>query len=94
MWITSAAIAVIAMLAIVAYANLQEWANILLIAWLIASPRLLHFTHTQAMHASIGIGLAIALMAGIELVRRYAPPKEGAPWYRSSTISLYLVDPS
>jgi Na+-translocating ferredoxin:NAD+ oxidoreductase RnfA subunit len=76
MWMTSAAIAV---LAIVAYANWQEWANILLSAWLIASPWLLHFTRTQAMHVSVSIGWAIALMAGIELVLRYDPPEEGAP---------------
>jgi hypothetical protein len=71
MWITGAAITAIACLAIVAYSTWHEWANVLLSGWLIISPWILGFTHTRAMHFSIGIGVAVILMALIELILRY-----------------------
>jgi hypothetical protein len=35
--------------------------------WLVASPWILGFAHTRAMHFSIGIGLAITFLAALEL---------------------------
>ena len=67
-WLSSAAVALTAIAAILAYANWKEWANVLLGAWLVVSPWLLGFTHTRAMHFSIGIGLAVAFMALVELL--------------------------
>ena len=66
-WITSAAIVVISLAAIFTYANWEEWANFIFGLWLIASPWILGFTHTRAMHFSIGIGLAITFLAALEL---------------------------
>jgi hypothetical protein len=71
MWITGAVIAAIALMAIVAYAIWQEWANLVLGAWLIASPWLIGFTHTRAMHFAIGIGCVVVFMAAIELILDY-----------------------
>jgi len=71
MWMTGATIAAIACLAIVAYSTWQEWANVIVGAWLIVSPWVLGFTHTRAMHFSIGVGIAVILMAVIELELRY-----------------------
>ena len=68
MWITGGAMATIALLAIAAYAVWYEWANIALGIWLIASPWVIGFTHTRAMHFAIGIGLAVVYMAGIQLM--------------------------
>jgi hypothetical protein len=76
MWISGAAIAAVACLAIIAYATWQEWMNMLLGAWLIASPWVIGFTHTRAMHFSIGIGVVVAFLAGLELVLRYDPPQD------------------
>jgi len=76
MWIVGAAIMAVALLAIVAYAAWEEWVNTMLGVWLIVSPWLLGFAHTRAMHFSIGIGLAVILMALIELMLGYNPPRE------------------
>lgn len=67
-WVSSAAVALTAITAILAYANWKEWVNVLLGTWLVVSPWLLGFTHTSAMHFSIGIGLAVAFMAVVELL--------------------------
>ncbi len=65
--ISGAAIAVISLAAMIAFANWEEWANLLLGIWLIVSPWLLGFAHTRAMHFSIGIGAAVAFLAALEL---------------------------
>lgn len=67
-WASSAAVAVIAVAAIFAYANWKEWLNVLLGAWLIASPWLLGFAHTRAMHFSVVIGIAVAFVSITELL--------------------------
>src|SRR5215470_10819178 len=64
---SGAAIAAISLAAIVAYASWEEWANLLLGLWLIASPWILGFTHTRAMHFSIGLGAVVAFLAMLEL---------------------------
>jgi hypothetical protein len=61
------AIAAISLGAIVAYASWEEWANLLLGLWLVASPWILGFTHTRAMHFSIGLGGLVAFLAILEL---------------------------
>ena len=71
LWASGAAIAVISLAAMVAYTNWEEWANLLLGLWLIASPWILGFTHTTAMHFAIGIGIVVAFMAALELFLQY-----------------------
>jgi len=66
-WASGAAIAAISLVAIAAYANWEEWANFALGLWLVASPWLLGFAHTRAMHFSIGVGVVVAFMAALEL---------------------------
>jgi len=64
---SGAAIAAISLGAIVAYANWEEWMNLLLGQWLVASPWILGFTHTRAMHFSIGLGAVVAFLAVLKL---------------------------
>lgn len=64
---SGAAVAVISIAAIVAYASWEEWANVLVGLWLIGSPWILGFTHTRAMHFSIGLGAIVTFMALLEL---------------------------
>jgi SPW repeat len=78
-WISSAAVAAIAIAAIVGYANWKEWLNILLGAWLIVSPWVLGFAHTKAMHFSIATGILVAFMATIELILVNFPPETSTP---------------
>lgn len=65
--VSSAVIAILSLLAMVAFADWEEWANLLLGIWLIMSPWVLGFTHTRAMHFSIGVGAAVAFLAALEL---------------------------
>lgn len=67
LWASSAAIGIISLAAIVAFANWEEWANLALGIWLIVSPWVLGFAHTSAMHFSIGVGVAVAFFAALEL---------------------------
>ena len=71
LWVTSAIIVVLSLAAIIAYRDWEEWINVLMSAWLIASPWLLGFPHTRAMHLSIGFGIAILLLALLDLFLHY-----------------------
>lgn len=66
-WASAAAIGVISVAALLAFARWKEWANLLLGLWLIVSPWVLGFAHTRAMHFSIGIGVIIAFLAALEI---------------------------
>jgi len=80
LWASGAAIAVISLAALFAFARWEEWVNLLLALWLIVSPWLLGFAHTRAMHFSIGIGCVVAFMALLELWLVYeATPADRAP---------------
>lgn len=68
---SGAAIAILSLTAMVAFANWEEWANLMLGIWLIVSPWLLGFAHTRAMHYSIGVGAAVAFLAALELWLEY-----------------------
>ena len=67
LWTSGAAIAAMSVAAIVAFARWEEWLNLLLGFWLIASPWALGFAHTRAMHVSIAIGALVAFFAALEL---------------------------
>jgi hypothetical protein len=69
--LSSAAIIVLSLAAIIAFSYWEEWANVLLGLWLIALPRLLGFAHTGAMHFSIVIGAAVAFLAALDLWLRH-----------------------
>ncbi|MBV9562411.1 MAG: SPW repeat protein [Bradyrhizobium sp.] len=60
-------IAVLSLAAMVAYANWEEWVNVLGGIWLIVSPWILGFAHTRAMHFAVGIGAVVVFMAMLEL---------------------------
>src|ERR1700739_3826639 len=66
-WISSAAIIAISVAACFRHANLEEWVNFLFGIWLIASPWILGFSQSRAMHFAIGIGIAVVFLALLEL---------------------------
>jgi len=67
LWICAAAIGVISIASMLAFAWWEEWINLMLGLWLIVSPWLLGFAHTTAMHFSIAIGVVVAFMAALEI---------------------------
>jgi ABC-type branched-subunit amino acid transport system permease subunit len=84
LWASSLAVILISLAAIAAFAKWEEWANLILGIWLIASPWILGFTHTRAMHFSIGIGLAIAFLSALVLFLLYDTDQEHQPHGRAS----------
>jgi SPW repeat-containing protein len=69
--LSAAAIIILSLAAMIAFSAWEEWLNLALGLWLAISPWLLGFTHTPAMHFAIGIGLAIAFLASLELWLRF-----------------------
>jgi SPW repeat len=69
--LSSAAIIILSLAAIIAFSTWEEWVNLLLGLWLVVSPWLLGFAHTRAMHCSIAIGAAIAFLAALDLWLNY-----------------------
>jgi hypothetical protein len=65
--LSGAAIAILSLAAMLAFASWEEWTNLLLGVWLIVSPWVLGFAHTHAMHISIAVGVVVAFLAAIEL---------------------------
>lgn len=57
----------IAIAALIAFADWEEWAMLALGLWLIVAPWLLGFPVAAAMKIHVGIGLLIAYLAGLEL---------------------------
>ena len=70
-WIISAAVIAISLAAVFAYANWEEWVNILFGIWLIASPWILGFSQARAKHFAIGLGLVVTFLAALELWLNY-----------------------
>ena len=66
-WISSAAIVVLSLAAIVAFAKWEEWANLLFGVWLIASPWILGFSQVRAMHFAVAIGALVTFLSLLEL---------------------------
>jgi SPW repeat len=66
-WLSAFAIVAMSLAAMWTYANWEEWANVLIGLWLIASPWVLGFAHLRAMHFSVGVGIVVTFMALLEL---------------------------
>jgi hypothetical protein len=73
-WASGAAIVTISIAAIVAFSDWEEWLNLLLGLWMMVSPWVLGFTHTRAMHVTMGLGAMVAFVAALELwLVKYEP---------------------
>jgi len=66
-WMSALAIVAMSFAAMFAYANWEEWTNVVVGLWLIASPWALGFAHFRAMHFSVAIGVVVTFMALLEL---------------------------
>jgi hypothetical protein len=76
---SGAAIAVISLVAMAAFADWEEWANLLLGIWLMVSPWVLGFAHTGAIHLSILVGFTVAFLAALELFLEYDAAHPDSP---------------
>ncbi|MBR0937918.1 SPW repeat protein [Bradyrhizobium jicamae] len=69
--LSGAVIALLSLAAIVAFSVWEEWINLAVGCWLIASPWLLGFAHSRAMHFSIAAGGVVIFMSLLELWLEY-----------------------
>lgn len=77
-WIAGALLIAVSLAAITAFAEWEEWVILALGLWLLASPWILGFTHTTAMHISIGVGCVVTFLAALELwLIHYDRPRAG-----------------
>src|SRR5580704_2526650 len=69
-------IAVLAIAALAAFAIWEEWLNLIVGLWTMVSPWVLGFQGTKAMTVSVVIGIAVAVLAAIELwIMSQNPPR-------------------
>lgn len=66
-------IAALSIAALAAFTVWEEWLNLVVGLWLIASPWVLHFVDTTAMRVNIVIGVVVAVLAAIELYDTFRP---------------------
>ncbi len=66
-WVSGIVIAVLSIAALAAFAVWEEWLNLVVGLWVIASPWILKFEGTTAMTAHVVIGIIVAALAAIEL---------------------------
>ncbi|MGW5837927.1 SPW repeat protein [Methylorubrum extorquens] len=75
-WICGSAVAVFALLAIMQTFDLEEYIIAIVGVWTVAAPWLLDFKDiTAARWTHVGFGLALLILAGIELWRLHASPR-------------------
>jgi SPW repeat len=66
--VTGVVIAAISIAALAAFAVWEEWLNLVIGLWLIASPWILHFAGNTAMRVNVVIGALVAILAALELI--------------------------
>lgn len=84
--ISALLVAAVSAVALLMFRRWEGWINVLLGAWIAASPWILGFAHTPASHVMLGFGILIAYLALIELwlvhnpdYYRLPPPQEWRP---------------
>jgi SPW repeat-containing protein len=66
-WLGGAVIVAVSLAALIVYAEWEEWIAFGAGLWMIASPFVLGFTHTTAMHVVVGIGFVVTFLAALDL---------------------------
>ena len=80
-WMSSALILAMAGAAVLAFAEWEEWATLVVGLWVMVSPWLLGFAHAKAMPVNVGVGLIIVYMSLLELwLIHYDPPRPADPY--------------
>jgi hypothetical protein len=66
-FVAGAVVVLVSMLAIAAFAEWEEWINLAIGCWLLASPFVLHFPHKTGMHVTIAVGATVTFLSLLEL---------------------------
>lgn len=74
-YICGIVIAALSIAALAAFADWEEWLNLIVGLWVIVSPWVLGFADRTAIYVHVIVGVLVAALAGIELwVRHSRPP--------------------
>lgn len=89
--ISALLVATVSAVALLMFRKWEEWINVILGAWIAASPWILGFAHTPAAYVMIGVGILITYLALIELwlvhnpdYYKLPPPQEWQPKGRTT----------
>ena len=76
-WVGGGVIVVLSIAALSAFAEWEEWLNLIVGLWLLVSPWALKFSgSTDAMRTDVIIGLIVAVIAAVELwILHRSPPR-------------------
>jgi len=76
-WIAGGIIVVLSIAALSAFAEWEEWINLIVGLWTIISPWVLKFSgNSDAMRTNVAIGVIVAVLAAIEIwMVHQAPPR-------------------
>ncbi len=75
-YISGIVIVVLALAALAAFAIWEEWLNLIVGLWTLVSPWVLGFQGTKAMTVHVIIGIAVAVLAAIEIwITSQNPPR-------------------
>jgi hypothetical protein len=75
-WVSGIVIGAVAIAALTKFAEWEEWINLLLGVWVLVSPWVLSFSaQTTARWAHVGIGLIVAVLAGLRLWFMHQTPQ-------------------
>ena len=75
-WVSGIVIGAVAIAALTKFAEWEEWINLLLGVWVLVSPWVLSFSaQTTARWAHVGIGLSVAVLAGLRLWFMHQTPQ-------------------
>ncbi len=84
-----AVLMLVSLLAIAAFREWEEWVNLAIGCWVIASPWILDFPHRSAMHVAVLIGSIVVFLSLLELWLIHnprwldqpvaSPPEQGKP---------------
>jgi SPW repeat len=76
-WVSGIVIGAVAIAAFTKFAEWEEWINLLLGVWVLVSPWVLSFSaQTTARWAHVGIGLIVAVLAGLRLWFMHQTPRQ------------------
>lgn len=65
--ISGVLVALVSGLALLMFREWEEWINVILGAWIMASPWILGFPHTTAAHVMVTVGIVITYLALLEI---------------------------
>ncbi|MBX9823830.1 MAG: SPW repeat protein [Xanthobacteraceae bacterium] len=64
---SGALLMLVSLLAIVAFRAWEEWINLAIGCWIVASPWILEFPHRSGMHVAVGVGAVVIYLSLLEL---------------------------